>query len=186
MDGWIKLHRTLTMHELWTAEPFTRGQAWVDLLLLANHRPGHIRKRGILVEVERGQCNCKQKENCMKLVEKQEMLRWEDVPVLLCAILQELRIMNGKPKMPVEKDVVIEPKTVEAEKPKTEKKETENAETSITHDEVKELCLDLNRKDPANKDKIMAIIADFTDGKLADVPSDKLEALKSRIDALNG
>jgi hypothetical protein len=55
MDGWIKLHRVLTMHEIWTAEPFTRGQAWVDLLLLANHKPGHIRKRGIRVEVERGQ-----------------------------------------------------------------------------------------------------------------------------------
>jgi len=39
----------------WLAEPFTRAQAWVDLLLLANHKRGHIRKRGILIEIQRGQ-----------------------------------------------------------------------------------------------------------------------------------
>ena len=39
----------------WLAEPFTRGQAWVDLLLLANHKEGFIRRRGVLVAVERGQ-----------------------------------------------------------------------------------------------------------------------------------
>ncbi len=53
--GWIKLHRTIMDSPSWLAEPFTRGQAWVDLLLLANHRRGHIRKRGILIAVERGQ-----------------------------------------------------------------------------------------------------------------------------------
>ena len=37
-------------------EKFTRGQAWVDLFMLANHRDGHIRKRGIKVPVPRGTC----------------------------------------------------------------------------------------------------------------------------------
>lgn len=53
--GWIKLHRAIMNHPDWLAEPFTRAQAWVDLLLLANHTTGHIRKRGILIEVQRGQ-----------------------------------------------------------------------------------------------------------------------------------
>ena len=53
--GWVKLHRKLMDNELWLAEPFTRGQAWVDLLLLANHKTGFIRRRGIMVKVERGQ-----------------------------------------------------------------------------------------------------------------------------------
>lgn len=53
--GWIKLHRTLLEHPVWIEEPFNRGQAWVDLLLLANHKPAQIRKRGIKVTVERGQ-----------------------------------------------------------------------------------------------------------------------------------
>lgn len=54
-NGWIRLHRKIMGTPEWLAEPFTRGQAWVDLLLLANHAPGYIRRRGILIEVERGQ-----------------------------------------------------------------------------------------------------------------------------------
>lgn len=53
--GWIKLHRKLADNELWLSEPFTRAQAWIDLLLLANHAPGFIRRRGITIRVERGQ-----------------------------------------------------------------------------------------------------------------------------------
>ena len=33
--GWVKLHRTLAYNKLWLSEPFTKGQAWVDLLMLA-------------------------------------------------------------------------------------------------------------------------------------------------------
>ena len=54
-DGWISLHRKIMDNKYWLSEPFTRAQAWVDLLLLANHKPGQIRKRGILIDVNRGQ-----------------------------------------------------------------------------------------------------------------------------------
>lgn len=40
---------------MWTAEPFTRGQAWVDLILLANHDRSFFYKRNVKVIVERGQ-----------------------------------------------------------------------------------------------------------------------------------
>ena len=53
--GYIKLFRALAASEMWTKEPFTRGQAWVDLLLLANFAPGHIRVRGNRVDIGRGQ-----------------------------------------------------------------------------------------------------------------------------------
>jgi len=52
--GWIKLHRSILEHPHWMSEPFTRAQAWIDLLLLANHKESHIRKRGVLVVVDRG------------------------------------------------------------------------------------------------------------------------------------
>lgn len=55
MDGWIKVHRAITDHDIWTQEPFTRGQAWVDLLLLANHSQNQFRVRGNLVIVNRGE-----------------------------------------------------------------------------------------------------------------------------------
>ena len=31
--GWIKLHRSMFDNDLWTAEPFTKGQAWIDLIV---------------------------------------------------------------------------------------------------------------------------------------------------------
>lgn len=54
-DGWIKLHRKLSDNYIWLCEPFTRGQAWVDMLLLANHDKSIFYKRGNKVEIERGQ-----------------------------------------------------------------------------------------------------------------------------------
>lgn len=55
MEGWIKLHRKLCENPLWKSEPFSRGQAWVDLLLLANHEGGYFYVRGNKVELNRGQ-----------------------------------------------------------------------------------------------------------------------------------
>lgn len=53
--GWIKLHRKIQDNPLWRCEPFTRGQAWVDLLLLANHNDNFFYKRGVKVDIQRGQ-----------------------------------------------------------------------------------------------------------------------------------
>lgn len=54
-QGYIKLFRQLQDNEIWTSEKFTDGQAWVDLILLANHTPGIIKKRGIRIDLKRGQ-----------------------------------------------------------------------------------------------------------------------------------
>lgn len=53
--GWIKLYRKSFDNKLYFAEPFTRWQAWCDLLLLANTKSGSFIKRGIKVDVEPGQ-----------------------------------------------------------------------------------------------------------------------------------
>lgn len=53
--GWVKLHRKIADNELWLSEKFTRGQAWVDMIMLANHQDGCIRIRGIKVKIKRGQ-----------------------------------------------------------------------------------------------------------------------------------
>lgn len=52
--GWVSLHRKLAKNSLWLSEKFTYGQAWVDLLLLANHSSQVITKRGIKLVVPRG------------------------------------------------------------------------------------------------------------------------------------
>lgn len=42
MEGWIKAHRSMIDHWLWKEKPFSKGQAWVDILLLANHKEKEI------------------------------------------------------------------------------------------------------------------------------------------------
>lgn len=54
-QGWIKLHRDLLDSNIWTKEKFSKGQAWVDLLLLANHKTTVFSIRGIDITVKRGQ-----------------------------------------------------------------------------------------------------------------------------------
>lgn len=51
----IQYQRRLFQSELWIGEKFSRGQAWVDLIYLANWKDGHIRVRGNLLKVKRGQ-----------------------------------------------------------------------------------------------------------------------------------
>lgn len=55
-DGWIKIHRQLCDNPIWTSEPFTDGQAWIDLLLLTNHKEGSFNIRGIRFKVNVGEC----------------------------------------------------------------------------------------------------------------------------------
>ena len=55
MDGWFSVARKLLDDPMWTKEPFTRGQAWIDLVGLANYKPGYIRVRGNRIDIDRGQ-----------------------------------------------------------------------------------------------------------------------------------
>ena len=53
--GFIVLYRQIEDNWLWLSEPFTKSQAWIDLLLMTNHKDGAFFLRGIKVEVKRGQ-----------------------------------------------------------------------------------------------------------------------------------
>lgn len=55
MSGWIKLHRSLLSHPLWNDKPFSRGQAWIDLILNANHSDKEVMIKGEKFIVKRGQ-----------------------------------------------------------------------------------------------------------------------------------
>lgn len=55
VEGWNKIYRSIQDHWIWTCEPFSRGQAWIDLLLMVNHKTNKIMINGTLEVVERGQ-----------------------------------------------------------------------------------------------------------------------------------
>lgn len=52
--GYIKLYRSILDNPLWKHEPFSKGQAWIDLLLLANHKDIKILQGADFVTYKRG------------------------------------------------------------------------------------------------------------------------------------
>lgn len=54
-DGFIKLHRKLFESKMWLDEPFTIGQAWVDLIAMANYANKDHFFRGSVQRMLRGQ-----------------------------------------------------------------------------------------------------------------------------------
>jgi DNA-binding transcriptional regulator YhcF (GntR family) len=87
MLGYIKLHRQITENEFWSSEKFTKAQAWVDLLLLANHKHATLFIRGIEVVLKPGELcysqltlarrwkwNFKTVVKFLKMLEKRQMV----------------------------------------------------------------------------------------------------------------
>lgn len=68
--GYIKLHRQIEDSWLWNEKPFSKGQAWIDLLLLANHSDHKEMRNGELTEYKRGQV-------CRPMTELAERWGWD-------------------------------------------------------------------------------------------------------------
>lgn len=56
-NGWVCLHRSLQNNFLWEIKPFSMGQAWVDLIMLANREDKKAVYHGNLVEFKKGTIN---------------------------------------------------------------------------------------------------------------------------------
>ena len=55
LRGSITVTKRLRQHAIWDREPFSYGQAWIDLLLLANDSPRPVTINGEVIQLERGQ-----------------------------------------------------------------------------------------------------------------------------------
>lgn len=54
--GWISLHRSIQNHWLFQEDrKFSKFEAWIDLILIANHKDGKVMHDGQLINVKRGQ-----------------------------------------------------------------------------------------------------------------------------------
>ena len=53
--GWTRIYRQIEDNPIWLAEKFTRGQAWIDLIIFANHKDGFFYVRGNRIDIKRGQ-----------------------------------------------------------------------------------------------------------------------------------
>ena len=52
--GFFKVDRQIFEHWLWEDRPFSKGQAWIDLIGLANYEEGKTQYKGKIVNCERG------------------------------------------------------------------------------------------------------------------------------------
>lgn len=55
---------------------------------------------------------------------------------------------------------------------------------AVSADDAQAMCLQLSRKDPANKAKIKAILADYKAAKVADLSPDNLQAFVAKLEQL--
>ena len=54
MQGWVSIHRQIVENWIWKEKPFSQGQAWIDLLLLANHSENKVPLGNEIVTVKSG------------------------------------------------------------------------------------------------------------------------------------
>lgn len=87
-SNWIKLYRQIFDSQIWNVkEPFDIRSAWIDLILLANHKDGKVIISGELIKVPRGahftsvqhlaarwKWSIKRVRGYLKLLEKAEMV----------------------------------------------------------------------------------------------------------------
>ena len=56
-QGWVAICRAIQEHWLWTEKPFSKGQAWIDLIMLANYEDKKMPYKGKVITCERGTVN---------------------------------------------------------------------------------------------------------------------------------
>ena len=54
-NGFIKLYRSIQDNPLWDIKPYDKARAWIDLLLLANHKDSEVLIKGSVYICKRGE-----------------------------------------------------------------------------------------------------------------------------------
>lgn len=86
--GYVSIWRDLQEHTIWTCEPFSKGQAWIDLLLMANYKENSFVMGNEVIKAEVGSVitselrlmnrwkwSKKKLRSFMKLLEDMEMIK---------------------------------------------------------------------------------------------------------------
>ena len=54
-EGYVSLHRKIRSHWIWNDRPFSKGQAWIDMLMKANHKENKFPFKDKIINISRGQ-----------------------------------------------------------------------------------------------------------------------------------
>lgn len=53
-SGWVRLYRSVTESWMWKDKPFSKGQAWIDIILMANHEERNVGIGNQIIDVQKG------------------------------------------------------------------------------------------------------------------------------------
>lgn len=137
-EGWIKLHRKILENPIFKCEPFSKGQAWIAILMLTNHKPSYIPiKNGGMLRVERGQCGFSE-------VALAEMFMWSRGKVKrFLTLLKNEKMIQQKI---VENHSIIEVLNYDRYQP-----DTTNDTTNDTTDGHKQECKECREESSSSK-----------------------------------
>ena len=100
--GWIKISREIENWDLYFSEPFTRAQAWMDMILIANFKPSVFFIRGNQVEVKRGEIAWSEERICARWKWGRHKLRnfWkylekeQQISIIKTAAISKINVIN--------------------------------------------------------------------------------------------
>ena len=179
-DGWIKLHRSIMDHPLYHAEPFSRLQAWVDLLLMANIDRRVMLVRGVRIEVERGQVV----QSKDYLAGRWRWSRWkvarffnllEDEGMILqhsSTIISQITIVNYDN---------YQDKRTESAQQNAQQTAQQNAQQTAQLKSCENACKSTKNINASQDDRSTDCTADYTTDCTADLSADRTQHKNNRI-----
>jgi DNA replication protein DnaD len=55
VEGWVRIHRKIRSNWIWADKPYSYGQAWIDLVISANHQDKAVLFSKQLIDCKRGE-----------------------------------------------------------------------------------------------------------------------------------
>ena len=95
--GYVKIYRKLFYSPLWNIKPFSKGQAWIDLIMSANFKDTEILFGNQIIKVERGSFITSE----VKLMERWGWSKSKVRAFLNNLRLQKMLVVKGTPKRPL-------------------------------------------------------------------------------------
>ena len=154
---------------LYLSEPFTRMQAWIDLLLLANHKEGFFYVRGNKVVVGRGQVGTSSRtlasrwqwsrgkvERFLKDLENDNQIEPQKNNVItLISICNYYDYQNNEPQ--------TEPQTSHrqtTDEPQTDRNKNEKKEKNVNNDNNRDKAETAKRFAPPSIDEVQCYVSE--------------------------
>lgn len=157
MEGWVKIHRQIQENILWSDKPFSKGQAWIDLLIMANYADGEILSKGAVVHIKRGQVfrtqknladrwgwSIKKVRTFITLLETQKMATSEGIAQGTLITIENYSVYQDEGQAEALQEDIVEGRQRAVEGRQKKKNKNKDKFTPPTVEEVRTYCIERN------------------------------------------